>query len=188
MARLLPAGPDADHPPGSDGSHRELTPGRALPGSSVAIVRPSLGEAGMKGVLTIVLLTAMSPVGAQNLYRCVDYTGGVSIQDAPCPASSRETRRVAVDPYEETETSRAARSDAVRRARASRQVGSFQPASKAVRTPSRPTPMPWDPDRNNKACEHAKAHREAMLRILGLKRTYEDLQRLDEAVYRACKR
>ncbi|MGY1409513.1 MULTISPECIES: DUF4124 domain-containing protein [unclassified Luteimonas] len=142
----------------------------------------------MKGFLAIVLLTVMSPVGAQNLYRCVDYKGGVSIQDAPCPATSRETKRVAVDAYEETETSRAARSDAVRRAQASRQVGSFLPASGAVRAPSRARPMPWDPDRNNKACEDAKAYRDTMLRILGLKRTYEDLQRLDEGVNRACKR
>ena len=50
------------------------------------------------------------------------------------------------------------------------------------------SPMPWAPDRNNKACEDAKAYRETMLRILGLKRTYEDLQRLDKGVYRACRR
>lgn len=142
----------------------------------------------MKRFLAIALLILMSPVGAQNLYRCVDYRGGVSIQDAPCPATSRETRRVAIDAYEETETSRAARSSAIRRAQASRQAGSFLPASKATRAQSRARPMPWEPDRNNKACEDAKAYRETMLRILGLKRTYEDLQRLDEGVNRACKR
>lgn len=141
----------------------------------------------MKRFLAAALLVALSPAGAQNLYRCVDYQGAVSIQDAPCPAGSRETKRVAVSAYEETASSRAARSAAVQRAQASRQAGSFVPGSQA-RVSRQASPMPWEPDRNNKACEDAKAYREAMLRILGLKRTYEDLQRLDEGVYRACKR
>ncbi len=141
----------------------------------------------MKGVVIMALLAAASPAAAQNLYRCVDYQGAVSIQDAPCPPASRETRRIAVDAYEETATSRAARASALRRAQASHEAGSFVPASRA-KVPRRAQPRPWEPDRNSKACEDAKAYREKMLRILGLKRKYEDLQRLDEGVYRACKR
>jgi len=141
----------------------------------------------MKWFLAMALLVAVPPTGAQSLYRCVDYKGGISIQDAPRPASSRETRRVAVSAYEETASSRAARSAALQRAQASRQAGSFVPGTRA-RISGPASPMPWEPDRNNKACEDAKAYRERMLQILGLKRTYEDLQALDEGVYRACKR
>lgn len=141
----------------------------------------------MKGLMTVLLLTVAGPVGAQSLYRCVDYQGAVTVQDEPCPPASRETKRVAIDAYEETVTSRAARRAAVQRAQASRQAGSFVPASQA-RASRQGSPMPWSPDRNNKACEDAKAYRETMLRILGLKRTYEDLQRLDARVYEACRR
>jgi hypothetical protein len=44
----------------------------------------------MKGVVIMALLAAASPAAAQNLYRCVDYQGAGSIQDAPCPPASRD--------------------------------------------------------------------------------------------------
>lgn len=142
----------------------------------------------MKGFLAIALLIAVCPVGAQNLYRCVDYQGAVSIQDAPCPPASRETRRVAVDAYEETATSRAARAAAVHRAQAAREIGSFRPASHAVRrTPTRP--LPWEPDsQGDHACASAKRYRDSVLNAAGLNRTFELLRSLDDAVYRACRR
>lgn len=137
----------------------------------------------------VCLLACLLPGFAhgQHLYRCVDYQGAVAIQDKPCPASARETKRVEATAYEETPSSRAARLAALQQANASREAGSFRPAASAARqAPS--TTQPWSPDRTNSACESAKAYRERMLQILGLRRTFDDLRRLDEGVYRACKR
>lgn len=139
-------------------------------------------------LLVFVLLAVSAPASAQHLYRCVDYSGGVSIQDKPCAASARETKRVAVDAYEETATSRAARAAAVQRAQAAREVGSFRPASEAVRRSSS-RPMPWAPDsQSNSACASAKRYRDTVLNASGLNRTFELLRSLDDAVYEACKR
>lgn len=140
----------------------------------------------MRRILVLALFVSM-PASAQHLYRCIDYQGAVSIQDKPCPAAARETKRVELHAYEETATSRAARADAIERARASREAGGFKPAATAPSRRQASRSSPWAPDRNNQACENAKAHRKRTLEILGLKRTYDDLQRLDEGVRRACK-
>lgn len=138
--------------------------------------------------LLVLLAFAALPAEAQYLYRCVNYQGEVTIQDAPCPAASKETSRTVVGAYEETASARAAKQRAVESAQASREAGSFKPADQAGRSSSRSKLMPWEPDRNNQACESAKRHREMMLKAAGPSRTFELLRALDDQVYKACRR
>jgi len=136
----------------------------------------------------LALLFVVAPAGAQYLYRCESYQGAVTIQDSPCPAASRETKRTAVGAYEETESSRAAKQGAAQRAQATREVRGFVPADQAVRSASPSKPKPWEPDRDNSACEAAKKRRETVLKAAGLSRTFELLRALDDEVYKACRR
>ena len=127
-------------------------------------------------VRTICLLLMVSGVArADIMYRCVGKGGAVSYQDYPCDKgskvagqlSSRRSRCLAIDRYEVW----------------------FSPSQLRRCLPREAWPqgayLPIDP--NTQACNSAKAYREQTLKQVGLRRTCELLQRLDENVRRACK-
>lgn len=106
------------------------------------------------------------------VYRCVDGKGGVSLQSQPCGPDERTTRAVPAPPE-------------------------IEPLRAAASAPSRPTRPTFrvdvlsmaDYERQQRlaACAGAKAQRERVLAAVGLRRTYDLLQRLDDAVREACK-
>lgn len=114
------------------------------------------------------------PMPTPMVYRCVDRKGAVSFQSAPCGPGQRTTKVIPAPPEMEPP----------------RRAPSRQP-SVSTATPS----VHWtasDPAAQRRAaaragCLAARQQREAVLQAVGLKRNYDLLQRLDEAVRRACK-
>lgn len=124
----------------------------------------------MEYVGTLLLLLA-STAHAGELHRCVGPGRHVSYQSAACPAGHRTDRTIAFTTESMPPTVRRARREAGPN-RPMRRVVSHAKATKAARV---------DP------CRQAKAKREQVLSRLGLKRTYDQLSRIDEAVRTVCK-
>lgn len=140
----------------------------------------------MRALILSSMVLVVSAANAQQVYKCV---GGknVSYQSTPCgatqiiarqwnatpePEPSREElhQRQLKREHERAESawlSRAAGTDQVRSVRRSR--GSVHAQSGMSR------------------CDAAKARRETRLKSVGLKRTFDLLRKLDDAVYEACK-
>lgn len=114
---------------------------------------------------------AMEP--ASMVYRCVNRKGDVSLQSEPCAPDQKTTRAIHAPPEPES----------IRRSPA-------QPAAQQARTNDyayQRAPVVTDRDRRVRQCEIAKRERDATLARVGLSRTYDLLQRLDNMVYEACK-
>lgn len=107
-----------------------------------------------------------------SVYRCVDRAGGVSLQSQPCGPDQRTTRVVAAPPLAEP----------IRPRRSSSPATSSQSGYSTFHVPE---VDPLAPRRA--ACAVARQQREETLERLGLKRTYDLLQRLDAMVNKACK-
>jgi hypothetical protein len=106
------------------------------------------------------------------VYRCVGKGGAVSLQSQPCSPDQRETRAIYAPPE-------------VERVRRPTIVSSVP--IQTSRYSSGPSAEDYERDRRLGACAYAKSNREATLARVGLKRTYDLLQRLDAMVYEACK-
>ncbi len=138
-------------------------------------------------VMVLVASVAVASVAsAQQVYKCVDGEN-VSYQSAVCDAAQVVARQWNATPEPEPSAeqlrqyqlkrehgriesawlSRAAGTNRVRSVRSRRQSGKVR---------SRPS-----------RCDTAKARREAKLKSVGLKRTFDLLRRLDDSVYEACK-
>jgi hypothetical protein len=106
------------------------------------------------------------------VYRCVGKGGAVSLQSQPCAPDQRVTRAI----YAPPEVERIRRPTVF--ASVPRQSSSYGSGPSAA-----------DDQRSQRqaVCANAKASREDTLRIVGLKRTYDLLQRLDAMVNEACK-
>lgn len=140
----------------------------------------------MRTIAAVLALLACGHAGAQSLYKCIDRQGATSYQSAPCDAAARTVwqREAPPEPPPDAEQlrARAAQRDRDRdRAESdhlSRRAGTSGPSrarSTATRSPARD------------GCAAAKARRERTLAAAGLKRTFDLLRRLDDAVYEACK-
>lgn len=124
----------------------------------------------------LVLLVCLVPslVTAGNLYRCVSRSGHVSYQAASCQPNQRTDRRIEFVPEPAPTAVTARRSERKvalgARPRGARSQG-FRNDAKAKANP----------------CAHAKAQRERQLQRLGLKRTFDDLSRIDAKVRAVCR-
>jgi hypothetical protein len=107
------------------------------------------------------------------VYRCVGKGSAVSLQSQPCAADQRVTRAIYAPPEAER----------VRRPT----VVSSAPAQSSTYYGGGTSAADDERARRQAACANAKASREDTLRSVGLKRTYDLLQRLDAMVYEACK-
>ena len=106
-----------------------------------------------------------------SVYRCVDRAGGVSFQSQPCGPGQRTTKVVAAPPEPEPNRPR----------QTLRRVSSNQSGYSTYQLPRE------DPLVQRKvACAVARQSRDSTLRQVGLRRTYDLLQRLDSMVNNAC--
>ena len=124
----------------------------------------------------LVLLVCLFPslVDAGNLYRCVSRSGHVSYQATNCPLDQRMDRRI------EFTSEPAPAAASVRRSERTAAVGakSRVARTRVIRSNRKPKAS---------ACMQAKAQRERQLERLGLKRTFDDLSRIDARVRAVCK-
>jgi len=127
-------------------------------------------------VLLPLLLLPAAAAQAGTIHRCVGADRQVSYQAAQCPPGQRLDRTIAFEPESApAPVAESSRSNAKpRSARRSGYAGGGARHAKRQPTAS---------DR----CHAAREQREAALRKLGLKRTYEDLGRLDAPVRAACR-
>lgn len=126
----------------------------------------------MPKLVLLALCLCAWPLHAGQIYRCVGPGGAVSYQAKECRAGHRLSRTIHYVPQPDSAPRRvAAAATGGRRATSTRRaIGrSGAPPRAAV-------------DR----CSQAKARRQAELERLGLRRTFEDLSRIDADVRRTC--
>lgn len=107
-----------------------------------------------------------------SVYRCVDRAGAVSLQSQPCGPGQRTTRVVSAPPDVEPMRSRQANRPSASNQTGYNTIQYQQEDSRAGRMT---------------ACASARHNRDATVARIGLKRTYDLLQRLDAMVNEACK-
>lgn len=116
------------------------------------------------------------------VYKCVGKDGAVSFQSFACATneSTRGAYAARPDTRRDVEIAREKQRDATRQANVMSRMAGTDRAGASVAWSS-------DFDARRARCESAKTHRANTLRAVGLARTYELLQRLDEIVREACK-
>ena len=122
-------------------------------------------------ILLLLFLTALSSQ-AQQVYKCVS-GNEVAYQSRPCAPSQRMIRHWDAVPYAPPPEVKLAAVRATHKPKAVR--------SRSTRNAS-PRPDPADA-----RCNAARARRDAKLKAVGLKRTFDLLRRLDDAVHDACR-
>ena len=131
----------------------------------------------MKAALTLVLaLMACAPGRAETLYRCVDRHAQVSYQSAACGQGQRTARTIEFVP-EPVAPETAAK---IRAPISTSKPSRTRSTGYASRTPR------GKRKRGSDVCRAAKNTRQTQLERLGLKRTFDDLSRIDAAVRAAC--
>lgn len=121
--------------------------------------------------LSILLLISGAAIG-QSVYKCKDKNGHVSYLSSPCP-TSHQTQKVVAAPPEPVR----AYDPTPHPMRSNNTVSNVfynAPASASAR------------DLAKQRCNEAKQWREGELRRLGLRRTFNDLRRLDDYVNHHC--
>lgn len=132
----------------------------------------------MARLLWILLASLPFSVDAGNLHRCVSPTGAVSYQSAACGSGQRLDRLITYVP--EPDSKPATRTRAGRDAAATaRYAGSRGGASTHAGSKGR--------KKRVDACAQARQERSSSLERLGLRRTFDDLSRLDAVVRDACR-
>jgi hypothetical protein len=115
---------------------------------------------------------------ADDIHVCIDAEGMKSYQNAPCAQGQRtlSVRSYETKPEDPALTARTAaiQQEMDRRNRPGGKTTAMR--STVSRRPTGPTP-----------CQAAKAKREATLKRVGLKRTYDLLSQLDSEVWEVCK-
>ena len=138
----------------------------------------------MKWIFTLAMLTLAFNAHAQQVHKCVDRSGNVAYQSQPCAHTQTTARTWEAQPDPVPDRPPAPVS------KPRRATESAYPKHKGRRSRQGGVPgasIPVDNAGNSRACATAKATRTRTLERVGLKRTYELLGRLDEAVRTACK-
>lgn len=117
---------------------------------------------------------AVMPEAVPMVYRCVDAAGHVSLQSQPCGPGQRTTKAIAAPP--EVEPPRRALPSAARNVPQAQVTTWRGPSAEEQRRAAARV-----------RCTTARAQREATLKAVGLRRTFDLLRQLDDAVARACK-
>lgn len=147
-----------------------------------------------RAAMALLLLVATG-TQAQQVHTCIDAQGRRSLQDRPCAPPQRE---LAVRTFAPA-AARAADADkdapATRSTHPSRHArqsvageGAGARANREAMRPARSGGKYRTPRNAPAACETARAKRDATLDRVGLKRSYDLLQRLDASVQAACVR
>ena len=123
---------------------------------------------------------------SDTLYKCVSSAGAVSIQQAPCTgkdktAWQRDAPPEYVSPDEQARHNRERLQHDQDAHELSRRAGTDQQQSYIT------TYQPLDRRSiQESACQQAKSNRDAVLKQVGLHRTYDLLRSLNDAVFEAC--
>lgn len=138
--------------------------------------RPSFA---CRGLLALLCIAGSGAAHADTLYHCRDRHGVSVYQNEPCagdlrPVDAREFVRADIDPR------LAAQTEAARQALERRRIESLRGSRLRVVRQQR-QPHVDDP------CKAAKTRRDATLKRVGLKRTFDMLSQLDGEVWDACK-
>ena len=129
------------------------------------------------------LLFFIAPAGhAQQIHKCVKGRD-VSYQSAACDATQRLVKQWDAVPESEPTTAELSPSQAERRRREAKSAQAGRAASELRARAGKRSPI----HAGDKRCNAAKARREAKLASVGLKRTFDLLRKLDDAVHAACK-
>ena len=127
-------------------------------------------------MLAILLPMLWSTAHAQQVFKCTDGRQ-VSYQSLPCDGAQRTLRQWDATPEP---APAGAQAPPVARTRETPARKSSSRRTTASSTRSRADPA-------ESRCQAAKSKREAKLRAVGLKRTFDLLRKLDEAVHAACR-
>lgn len=132
-------------------------------------------------------LVFIAPTGnAQQVYKCVAGKD-VSYQSAPCSQTQKIAKQWDATPEPEPSA------EELREREAKRQRDEAESARLRRASNTGPARVRKSGARASLAstggnrCDAAKARREAKLKAVGLKRTFDLLRKLDDAVYDACK-
>ncbi|WP_162347970.1 hypothetical protein [Pseudoxanthomonas gei] len=137
---------------------------------------PVLKDQSMRLTMLLLLLSTTASVQAQQVYKCAGTTG-VAYQSQPCLPSQRTLKQwdAAPDPPPAPTKGKAVASARVK------------PPSKPARRSRGPNNMRQRADPAEARCNAAKARRVSKLEAVGLKRTFDLLRKLDDAVHLACR-
>ena len=138
----------------------------------------------MKRIFTLAMLMLAFDAHAQQVHKCVDRSGNVAYQSDPCSQTQTTARtwEAMPDPVPD----RPSLPVAAQRIPA----GNVYPRTTTGRASTGRTTgasIPVENAGNSRACLAAKATRDRTLERVGLKRTFDLLRRLDNAVHSACK-
>lgn len=135
----------------------------------------------MRLLLSMLLFSTASVAPAQQVYKCASASGSViAYQSQPCDRSHRTLRQWEAAPDPVPAAARVA-------------AAADRPASQDARTAKQRKPRAGNAgarprvDPADARCHAAKARREAKLKAVGLKRTFDLLRQLDDAVHEACR-
>lgn len=132
----------------------------------------------MRIAFLLLFMALPAATQAQQVYKCSD-GHQVVYQSQPCEGSQRTVRQWDASPAPVASASQTI--DAAKKIK----PGTARPGERRT-TAGNNRRTPTDYDRKVSRCEAAKARREAKLKAVGLKRTFDLLRKLDDAVYEAC--
>ena len=138
-------------------------------------------EQGMRAAILFSILLLFAPPGkGQQVYKCAEGRE-VSYQSAPCDGSQRLVKQWEAAPEPDPPAAELRH----RQAKPGRDDTDSKPRNR-TRSESRAGAISPISAAGNR-CKAAKARREAKLVSVGLKRTFDLLRKLDDAVHEACR-
>jgi hypothetical protein len=136
-------------------------------------------------ILILLAAFAALPVTAQNVYKCVDHNGHISLTSDPCKSGDRVAATVYAPPEVLTREQRLEHERLRRKADTDsaylNRLAGFESRSSTAWSPG------YVGNSRNFRCEAAKSQRASVRKARGMKITYLETRRLDEMVYDACK-
>ena len=139
----------------------------------------------MRAAILSLLFFIAPPGNAQQIHKCMKGRE-LSYQSAPCDASQRLVKRWDAVPESGSSGAELGHNQAHRQGEARSAQTSRTAAERRTHSRSR-AGKKTSIDAAGKRCNAAKARREAKLISVGLKRTFDLLRKLDDAVHEACK-
>lgn len=131
--------------------------------------------------LVLLLLLLAGPAYSQTVYKCRDASGEPVYQSFPC-GGTKPAEKVWTGTYKPPTAQELRRFEENRRYWARQRSGGQASSAYYYETPAKPT----ERDLKKRRCAVAKQSRAQQLERLGLRRTFDDLRRLDTMVYNAC--
>lgn len=141
----------------------------------------------MRGLLVAATLLLSCTAQAETLFKCVGKGKAISYQSQPCAPGQSVAKSMDYVP-EPPPTPQQRRAMYLREQRdkaESAYLSGLAGTSRSRKSYATGTRLPAE--QSNAACEAAKRSRQQVLDQIGLSRTYELLQRLDEDVRAACR-